>query len=384
MGAGPIRFDYYFFDENCAYHLLSLLDVARPSLALTDRFVWHAIPSDTVRAVVETPGLLRRVVYRPSNATAIEHRAARLPPAALPQVEALARGSQAPDTADLSALSPRQRAETLELADQYLTYLQAEMALPQGEFQARSRRFLLARSREPAFAIDPPQPPAVRPDQGHLSGRLHLAAGVEQGRAVGELRLRPAYHDLLDAEAGFNRGAALQFFDFAIRQRAGHGVRLQYFTPVDIQSLTPRSELLGGRSWRVQFGWQRLRPAGGGESLLAQASGGPGVAWDWRGRVLSYLFLDNQLLLGRRLEDGYALGVGGSIGTLIDVSSEWRMQLQAGSMRYWAGDRQTRNRLELNQRWQTGRNQAVRMELKWQRDAGGEYGGALFGWSQHF
>lgn len=381
---GPIRFDYYFFDENCAYHLLSLLDVARPSLGLTDRFVWHAIPSDTVRAVVETPGLLRRVAYRPSNATAIEYRAARLPPAVLPQVEALARGRQAPDAAGLAALEPQQRAEALELADQYLTYLQAEMALPQREFQARSRQLLLARSREPAFELDSPRPPAVRPDQGHLSGRILLAAGTEQGRAIGEMRLRPAYHDLLDAEAGFNRGAALQFFDFAIRQRAGHGVRLQYFTPVDIQSLTPRSELLGGRSWRVQFGWQRLRPAGGGESLLAQASGGPGVAWDWRGRVLSYLFLDNQLLLGRRLEDGYALGVGGSIGTLIDVSSEWRMQLQAGSMRYWAGDRQTRNRLELNQRWQTGRNQAVRMELKWQRDAGGEYGGALFGWSQHF
>ena len=33
---GFTRFDYYFFDENCSYHLLSLLDVARPGVELTD------------------------------------------------------------------------------------------------------------------------------------------------------------------------------------------------------------------------------------------------------------------------------------------------------------------------------------------------------------
>ncbi|MDR3578435.1 MAG: DUF4105 domain-containing protein [Oryzomonas sp.] len=44
-------FDYYFLDENCSYHLLSLLETARPGLRLTDRFPWWAIPSETVRAV---------------------------------------------------------------------------------------------------------------------------------------------------------------------------------------------------------------------------------------------------------------------------------------------------------------------------------------------
>ncbi len=69
---GPTRFDYYFFDENCAYHLLSLLEVARPGLQLTDRFRWWAIPSDTVRAVTDQPGLLKRVVYRPAS---VDHHA---------------------------------------------------------------------------------------------------------------------------------------------------------------------------------------------------------------------------------------------------------------------------------------------------------------------
>lgn len=33
-----IKFDYFFFDENCSYRLLELLQVARPSLRLTGQF----------------------------------------------------------------------------------------------------------------------------------------------------------------------------------------------------------------------------------------------------------------------------------------------------------------------------------------------------------
>ncbi|NER59786.1 DUF4105 domain-containing protein, partial [Pseudomonas sp. MAFF212428] len=46
-----IQFDYFFFDENCSYRLLELLQVARPSLDLTSQFPLTAIPTDTVKAV---------------------------------------------------------------------------------------------------------------------------------------------------------------------------------------------------------------------------------------------------------------------------------------------------------------------------------------------
>jgi hypothetical protein len=46
---------YYFFDENCSYSLLFLLDAARPGLALSDefysRFFTWVIPIDTIRGV---------------------------------------------------------------------------------------------------------------------------------------------------------------------------------------------------------------------------------------------------------------------------------------------------------------------------------------------
>ena len=49
-----IQFDYFFFDENCSYRLLELLQVARPSLDLTSQFPLTAIPTDTVKAVKQS------------------------------------------------------------------------------------------------------------------------------------------------------------------------------------------------------------------------------------------------------------------------------------------------------------------------------------------
>jgi len=50
--SGPSISTITFFDENCSYYLLELLEVARPDLDLTQDFRWWAIPSDTVRVVV--------------------------------------------------------------------------------------------------------------------------------------------------------------------------------------------------------------------------------------------------------------------------------------------------------------------------------------------
>ena len=62
--------DYYFFSTNCSYALLSLLDVARPGLRLTEEFPVYALPVDTVRAVVEQRGMLHKAVFQAFRANA--------------------------------------------------------------------------------------------------------------------------------------------------------------------------------------------------------------------------------------------------------------------------------------------------------------------------
>ena len=68
---------YYFFDENCSYHILFLLEAARPGLHLTDQPNWWVIPIDTVRALQDA-GVIESAEYRPSRATKIRYLAAAL------------------------------------------------------------------------------------------------------------------------------------------------------------------------------------------------------------------------------------------------------------------------------------------------------------------
>ena len=70
--------DYYFFDENCSYNLLFLLEAARPSLRLAEQTRPWVIPVDTVRLVQES-GLVRKMHYRPSKATRIGRLAGPMP-----------------------------------------------------------------------------------------------------------------------------------------------------------------------------------------------------------------------------------------------------------------------------------------------------------------
>ena len=80
-----INFDYFFFTENCSYRLLELLEIARPSVELTDDFVLTAIPVDTVRSV-ERAGMIAATNYRPSLASELAGHLTRLPEKLYPLV----------------------------------------------------------------------------------------------------------------------------------------------------------------------------------------------------------------------------------------------------------------------------------------------------------
>lgn len=366
---GPTHFDYYFFDENCAYHLLSLLEVARPGLQLTDRFRWWAIPSDTVRAVTDQPGLVKRVVYRPASATIMQQRLQTLP--ATERGIARDLGKQRTGAGDkrLRSLPVPDQARIFELGYEYSAYESATGRNQAPNAFAHRRELLLARSQLDVPPQKPEVPvPSVRPDEGHKTSRIGIGAGSRDGRDFTEIHVRPTYHDLLDQDGGYTRGAQIQFFDMRFRHYQGDGgLRVEEFKPLDIISLSPRNDFFNPVSWKINVGWTRKRFPDGTDPLVFRLQGGPGLAYGapklFGDNAVYYGFLEAALDADSRFASNYTLGAGPAVGLLTDVTERWGVHLQARSLRYGLGDDHWARELVLEQRYALGRQSALRLQL---------------------
>jgi hypothetical protein len=196
---------YYFFTRNCSYELLGLLEMARPGLDLQSRFNWHAMPTDTLRAVLQQPELLKRITYRAASGTKLEAAAQRN--SRQVNRQALALSQQGAFTQDLT---PLEQAQALEAAydDLYTRHVNHKA---DAEAPIRLRQLLTQRSilDVPDQRVEPPVP-AVEPSQGHGTGRWSVGAGHDR-EAFTTLRFRPAYHDWLDPSGGYPLAPALVF-----------------------------------------------------------------------------------------------------------------------------------------------------------------------------
>ena len=381
---GPVKFDYYFFDENCAYHLLSLFEVARPSLTLTRGFRGWVIPVDTVRRVVEESGMVAEVVYRPSNNTRLRDRLARLDDRELAAAQRLAAGD-APD-AVLHALPAERRAVLLEAAYALVRHEAADNHRPREESARLSRELLLGRSRidVKTAAIDPP-PPAVRPDQGHKTRRMTVGIGRENGRNFQTIEFRPAYNDLLDPSGGYTEGAQINFMDLALRRYEESGrVTVERLSLVDIYSLAPRDRFFKPVSWKINTGLARTRLASGSRVGVYRTNGGAGLAFgNWDSAVV-YAFAEATLDVGDELKRRYTLGLGPSVGVFLHPREAWKLNLFARVQDVRSGDDYTAYDLALEQSLSLGRQQALRLAVGTQRERGREWGSGTLSWQWYF
>ncbi|MBS1106322.1 MAG: hypothetical protein H6Q91_1824 [Deltaproteobacteria bacterium] len=384
-----VRFDYYFFDENCSWALLGLLQAARPALDLQSRFRAWAIPSDTVRATLAEAGLAADPTWRASAATKIAHDARALSDQELRLVRELASGARAPDDAAIAALADVRRAAVIAVAYDLLRH----RATPDrvDEERPRSRALLVARSGVPVQGeVGPPPPvPRVRPDRGHETARLRLGSGVRDGHPFLEARARPAYHDLLDPQGGFTRGAQIDFLDLAVRYYPeAQQLRIHEFRLLDIVSLAPRDALFRPISWRFGTALEsQLVPRHGAlhEAYFWNTGGGAGLTTSLGPLGLAYGFVEARGEVSSHLQPAWALGGGGSAGVLFgDADDRWRAHLHASAIRYALGDPHTRIAIGLDQRLSLTHDDALELRLTAQRDFGESWLEAGLFWNHYF
>ncbi|MBC9252265.1 hypothetical protein A9179_18500 [Pseudomonas alcaligenes] len=349
-----IRFDYYFFDENCSYRLLELLQIARPGLDLTSQFPLTAIPTDTLRAVQQA-GLVERIDYRPSRERELLGRAADLDSAEQDWVLRLAEDENQLTSTDFLALPAPRQALIQDASYRLLRYRSSGQQRDPAEAK-RSFALLRAINQNP-----PPQLDIARPDlpqDGHQSRTWQLGAGSREDRAFAEYGLRMAYHDLNDNAAGFPLGAQIEILQLKLRQYEGNHWQLQQLDLANIRSLTPRGQLLKPWSWQVGGGLQRVPGAGDEETLVSHFNGGAGGTWQLGTDTLGYALATARLEHHEDFAPFIAPALGFDSG-LLWHNALGNLSLEAKGDYFHQGE--VRRSLALTQQWELSTNLGLRL-----------------------
>ena len=352
-----IQFDYFFFDENCSYRLLELLQVARPSLRLTEQFPLTAIPTDTVKAVKEA-GLVESIEYRPSRERELLSRAEPLNSEEQQWVLKVSADQQVLQDPTFKALSRDRQALIIDAAYRLERY-RANGQERDPQRAQRSFELLRAINKNPAPELEIPQPGL--PEDGHESRTWQAGLGTRGDRAFGEYGLRMAYHDLNDNAESFPLGAQIEILQMKLRQYEGNHWQFQQLDLATIRSLTPRNELLQPLSWQVTGGLERVPGKHDDETLVSHVNGGGGGTWALGDDVLGFALGTMRVEHNNDFAEFVSPAGGFNTGVL------WKnplgnLSLEAKGDYFFNGE--VRRSLSLNQQWELSRNLGLRLSAQ--------------------
>jgi len=309
-----INFDYYFFDENCSYRLLELLEVARPDIELTDEFILTAIPVDTVRAI-DDAGLIEAIHYRPARATQIQHILQSLPEYQRDMVLKLSADIDYLNDSEFNKLTA---AEQKVITDTTYKYLRYQTTKQQRDPATAKRSYQLLQKIN-SFAvdidIDNPVPTPIAPEKGHRSKRASLGLGRRLDNDYEELGFKMAFHDLEDNPSGFLQGAQINIGNLQLRAIDNEGLRLHQLDFVDIFSLTPRNAFFKPLSWKVYSGFERQLTRGK-DQLVYHLTGGAGSTWELMKNHQFFALAIARLEINKKLHNTLEAAIGFNTGFL--------------------------------------------------------------------
>ena len=363
---GNASFDYFFFKENCSYHLLSLLEYADPSLRLIDRFRFWTIPADTVRLLADQPGLVTDTAFRPSRVTLIRRKREHLTASEQGLVKRLVRDAAVTQSDDVRSLPLSRQALVLDVASDYVRYTGERDEDRAIAARDHNRKLLTARSllRIPSEDLSI-LPFATQPELGHKTSRASLGGGWRNNDSFEEFTVRTAYHDLLDPEPGYTPDAQIEIGSISLRHyNRADQTRIERATLLNVVSLSPIDSLFRAPSWKLNIGMQTIRH---GECQLCSnwsVNGGIGAATETHvlRREVFFAFAEVEGNYSRAYEEHHRIGGGASVGMYADLAERWRVLASATYLRYALGDQSDDVRWSVGQRYTLAQNWALRLD----------------------
>ncbi|MDD5716374.1 MAG: DUF4105 domain-containing protein [Sulfuricurvum sp.] len=337
---------YYFFDENCSYHMLWLTEIARPTARLRDHFFYYVIPPETVRAF-EEESLVREKHFRPSKRTKILSYERQLKPQGIQAVRSLVNGETDMNKLNSADFTDQERRYIFEAAAELVEYDYIEGKISKEVYALRYHTLLTRRAALGEGKIIPIEP-KPNPDSAHRSARIGIVQGWFEKRSPLLIGWRPAFHDLSEDDTGHLSGAQIEFLDTLIGIDK-NTFSLEKLTLLSLSSLPPVTHFFKPFSWRMKSGWDRDYTADT-LSFVTRVGAGASIGDD---QIYAYWLSEPEIRLGFKADAGIGFTTGGGINWRNRVKS----RIEAGRIFYMDGV--TRTHLMMTHLWGWGANGAV-------------------------
>lgn len=341
------EFDYFFFDENCSYRLLALLDASSERIDVAKDFSLKAMPIDTIRSLIDTDRV-EHVEYRPSSGVMLNQQQAQLNNQQKQWAKKIALDPSVIDQPDFQQLTDLEKAQVLEVSISYLRYLVIKKKQRSPENRQRSLALLSARSKIPLQDVFLPiEAPKVRDDQGHLTQRASVYAGQQNDDEFVDMQFRIAYHELMDLPDGFIKGGQIEMGALTLRALNHHDekdatdvrLQLQKFSVINILSLGARDHFQQPISWRVNTGFDRFSVEGSDLFAHLDVAGGHSYDLNVANKKLGQVYglIEARLKATQQFDEDYQLAAGTQLGWLYS-GSQWQMNFYASYLPSVAGE----------------------------------------------
>ncbi len=366
-----IAFDYYYFDENCSYHILALLDVARPSLGLINDLDSWVLPLDTVRFLrykgkqgnqENKKELVDAVKFRASKVSKLQARIRKSSLRSKQYAQEILKNKKI-KTDNANQLNTVDQARGLDLAYDFLSYKERFLRSNESNSNSLLLELLNQRSQIDVGDLELNEQPDFLPENGHGSMRLSVGRGRRGSDYNQEFRLRPVYHSLLDAPLGYTSGAQIEFMDFNFALSDQANLSIEKFNFVDIISLNNVNSFLAPTSWSLTAGAKRSLQRSGSRELISNLDLAFGRALEFRPHSFLYGLLSSNVKTNTEYDDNYAFGNGLDLGLVWNHGDYFAEQLSFKSKRFYLGDSHTELNLGYEQRVSISKNKALRFSL---------------------
>lgn len=308
--------DYYFFNENCSYNLLLLLESGRPQAELAVSVIWEA-PPDTVKLIYEK-GFVTDIKYRASHTKILENLSRGLSGKAIKLAQDVALGKRSPADIINSEYSDEKKVAVFDLAIESLRFeFLKKQSLTEEEF-ARYKEATIALLGERAKIrlrsknkIKEPDPP----NEGHDITRIKLGAGVKNYKEIyTEIGFRTGFHGLDDMDNGYVPNSQLTGFEANLRYNISTGeVTVPSAALISFGSYSPISRMVHAVSYRIDIAGEQKEFTGGKEYWTPYIRSGLGATFNY-GAFYFYIMADVDFSFASGYSSFAGIGLGGDAG----------------------------------------------------------------------